>query len=794
MKIVVYPHDLGMGGSQTNAIELAGELVRLGVECTVFGQPGTLNARIDELGLPFVESVDPGHRPSPGVVRQLRDLVGKGGFDVVHGYEWPPTLDAVLAVRGLPAAAVVSTVMSMAVAPLIPSWVPLVVGTQQIAATERAAGRPRVALLEPPVDLRHNVSPDPPALDAFRRSWGLDGRPLVVCVTNLTAQMKLEGLLTAIEVAGGQQEFQLLIVGDGLSRTEVMQAAERANAAAGARTVVLTGELLDPRPAYAAADVVLGMGSSALRALAFAKPLIVQGERGFFEPLTPETLPLFGWQGWYGVGDGSPSGGSRLLSVLAPLLRDAALRADRGRFGREVVEGYSLTRAAERQLTIYREALAATYSPGERALGNTAAATAFLGYDVHRRWSRLRGHRHSDDFNAAPVAARERREPERRRIAEPAGDGTIVYLPGVPWHAVQGTDHRLALGLAEHHPVLWVDPPQSDWANRRNKIRPKRLSEVAPGITRLTVTVPLGVTRPIIREFAVARVARATRRHVREARATPLAWLCSATEPLLPTIGQGAALRIYLATDDVVAAAPLWRMSTSYLHAARERNLAHADLVLAVTQALADTLRRSDQLPVVFPNGCDLHRFDRIEEAERSGDVVLPSPIAGVVGQFNERTDLDMLSAVQERGISLLLVGPRSFASPGAAASFAGFVEREGVQWIDRVPSEKVVGYLRCLSVGLTPYADSTFNRRSFPLKTLEYLAAGIPVVATDVAPLTGFDRGFVHAASTPAAFATATLDATVPVDREAVRRSVAAFDWALRVEVLLGLIERWRS
>ena len=127
MKILVYPHDLGMGGSQTNAIELAGELVRLGVECTVFGRPGTLNARIEELGLPFIESVDHGRRPSPGVVRQLRDLVEKGGFDLVHGYEWPPTLEAALAVRGLPGTAVVSTVMSMAVAPFIPSWVPLVV-------------------------------------------------------------------------------------------------------------------------------------------------------------------------------------------------------------------------------------------------------------------------------------------------------------------------------------------------------------------------------------------------------------------------------------------------------------------------------------------------------------------------------------------------------------------------------------------------------------------------------------------------------------------------------------------
>ncbi|MBI4900502.1 MAG: glycosyltransferase, partial [Actinobacteria bacterium] len=297
MKVLVYPHDLGMGGSQTNAIELAGELRRLGVECTVFGRPGVLNARIAQLGLEFVPSAEPGSRPSPPVVRQLHDLVASDGFDLVHGYEWPPSLEAALAVRGLPGNGVVSTVMSMAVAPFIPHWVPLVVGTQQIAAAEKAAGRPRVSLLEPPVDLEHNEAPPAAELDAFREAWGLGDRPLVVCVTRLAAELKLEGLLTAIEVAGSRSDHQLLIVGDGPAHDQVAEAAERANAAGGARTVVLTGALLDPRPAYAVADIVLGMGGSALRALAFAKPLVVQGEHGFFEPLTPATEPLFRWQG-----------------------------------------------------------------------------------------------------------------------------------------------------------------------------------------------------------------------------------------------------------------------------------------------------------------------------------------------------------------------------------------------------------------------------------------------------------------------------------------------------------------
>ncbi len=789
MKVLVYPHDLGMGGSQTNAIELAAELRDLGVECAVFGRPGTLNARIEELGLRFIESVDPGRRPSPAVARQLRGLVDREGFDVVHGYEWPPTLEGVLALRGVPGKAVVSTVMSMAVAPFIPQWVPLVVGTQQIAAAEKAAGRPRVDLLEPPVDLRHNVAPEPAVLDAFREQWGLDGRPLVVCVTRLAAQLKLEGLLTAIEVAATQKDFQLLIVGDGPSRAAVTEAAGRANAASPG-SVVLTGELLDPRPAYAKADIVLGMGGSALRALAFAKPLIVQGERGFFEALTPDTLPTFSWQGWYGVGADPGSGRQHLLAALTPLLTDAELRAERGRYGREVVEEFSLTRAAEKQLAIYREALAASYSPGERAVDGTIAAGRFAAYHVRRRWSRLLKRGRSDDFNAAPVAGRSTPERVRPRSPQHADKGTIVYLPGVPWHAVHGTDHHLALELAQHHPVLWVDTPQSVWARWRRGITTPPVEEVAPGITRLVVRTPPGVTRPGVRELGIALVGRAARRRLQETGSVPLAWITSTTEPVLAAIRPDGAPRIYLATDDFVAGAPLWGMSTRYLHRAREANLHHSDEVLAVTADLAAALRRDATLPLVFPNGCDVHRYDAIAETVPAVGVRLTPPIAGVIGQFNERTDLGMLEAVQQRGVSLLLVGPRYFATPEAATRFEALAQRPGVQWVDRVPAEEVGGHLRHLSVGLTPYADSMFNRRSFPLKTLDYLAAGLPVVTTDVPPRTGFDPRFVVAASTPDGFAEEVARlAESTYDPKAIRASVETFDWRVRAQTLLDLI-----
>jgi len=297
-----------------------------------------------------------------------------------------------------------------------------------------------------------------------------------------------------------------------------------------------------------------------------------------------------------------------------------------------------------------------------------------------------------------------------------------------------------------------------------------------------------------VRELGIALVAQTVRRRLRDTSASPLAWIASTTEPVLAAVQPDGAPRIYLATDDFVAGASLWGMSTRYLHRAREANLRHADVVLAVTADLADALRRDTTPPVVFPNGCDLHQYDGMAETPLAPGVGLTPPIAGVVGQFNERTDLAVLEAVQRRGISLLLVGPRYFASPEAAARFEALTQRSGVHWVDRVPSEAVAGYLRHLRVGLTPYADTAFNRRSYPLKTLDYLAAGLPVVSTDVPSRTGFDPRFVRAASTPDAFADAVAEVAVTVyDPSAIRESVAPFDWERRAEVLLALIAGWR-
>ena len=401
MKVLVYPHSMEIGGSQINAVELAGAVRNRGHDVAVFGGPGPLRATVETLDLRVVEAPPVGRRPSPARALALVDAVRDGDFDLVHAYEWPPTLEATYGPHAWCSTPVVSTVLSMAVAPFLPRHLPLVVGTEQIRSACTATGRVRVHLIEPPVDTVDNAPRPRP--EAFAARWRVaPGVPVVVVVSRLAHELKRTGLLeamTAVAALPSSWGARLLVVGDGDARTELQQRAAAVNLGAGREVVTLTGALLDPRAAYALADVVLGMGSSILRGMAFAKAAVVQGEAGFWEAVTPESLPTFLRQGWYGHGGG---GAVRLTGILAELLADRGRLVGLGSLSRDlVVSRFSLDRAAALQEQVYAGALTGGCTGGRTG----ALVRSFAGlvvYKARRRRDRSRGRAATDDFNALP--------------------------------------------------------------------------------------------------------------------------------------------------------------------------------------------------------------------------------------------------------------------------------------------------------------------------------------------------------------------------------------------------------
>lgn len=360
LRILVYPHDLAIGGSQINAIDLAAGAQAAGHEVIVYGVPGPLTDYIAERGLRFLPASATKYRPAPSRIIELARITRRERIDLIHAYEWPPCLDAYYGASLFCGVPVLCTVLSMSVSGQVPSSMPLIMGTEDLGRQARARQTGPIWVIEPPID----VDRDNPTLDGrpFRAAHAVvDEDFLVVSVSRHALDLKLDSLVRAVdavEMIGGRHRVVLALVGDGPAHAALKERAESVNHRLGRRAIVLCGQQLDPRGAYAAADLVVAMGSSALRTLAIGRPLIVQGERAFSEVFEPATLTMFLNQGFYGLADDAPDA-SRLAAQIERLVLDANLRLSLADYGRQVVvERFSLERALALQLEIYREVIA----------------------------------------------------------------------------------------------------------------------------------------------------------------------------------------------------------------------------------------------------------------------------------------------------------------------------------------------------------------------------------------------------------------------------------------------------
>lgn len=367
MRVLIGLHHVTLGGDTINAVELAGRLISRGHEVNLlaFTNPDGSDDEAPLLRLAHEGGISVRTFPRPRgmrtriqIVRQLSDYVRARSFDVVHAFGHQDTYYAFVATYGLAGVPLVVNDYAMSVTKALPRRVPLVVGTREVAEEARRMRLGAVSLIEPPVDVKSNapgiVDPEP-----LRARYGITPTDvLLVIVSRLVKTMKGESLRAAIDAVRllDDSSVKLMLVGDGDARADLADRAAKVNADLGRKAVVLTGCMRDPRPAYAAADVVLGMGHSGLRGMAFGKPVLIVGERGFCRPLSPETFEHVDYVGVYGVGDGSDAG-PKLAAYLKPLIDDADSRRRLGAFGREVVcERYSLDAAADQLEAVYENA------------------------------------------------------------------------------------------------------------------------------------------------------------------------------------------------------------------------------------------------------------------------------------------------------------------------------------------------------------------------------------------------------------------------------------------------------
>jgi glycosyltransferase involved in cell wall biosynthesis len=224
-----------------------------------------------------------------------------------------------------------------------------------------------------------------------------------------------------------------------------------------------------------------------------------------------------------------------------------------------------------------------------------------------------------------------------------------------------------------------------------------------------------------------------------------------------------------------------------------------ADALVAITRPLRDQLVESFGLKiptVVIPDAVDLDRFQPPHEAG--------PPRLVYIGQLQEWKGVDVLiralAALPE--VSALVVGGRPGEDPRRDALQA-LALREGVadriEWTGFLRQADIAPRLRRGDVGVVPTRrDEGQNVAASPLKLFEYMAAGLPVVASDMPSLRDVIRsgenGVLFPEGNPGALAQQVRPLLEPATyarlSAASRAEAKGHTWSDRARRILEVVE----
>jgi glycosyltransferase involved in cell wall biosynthesis len=392
-------------------------------------------------------------------------------------------------------------------------------------------------------------------------------------------------------------------------------------------------------------------------------------------------------------------------------------------------------------------------------------------------------------------------------VSEPASRATlqgrdIVCVGFADWDTELWTNqHHLMSRLARENRVLFVESlglrqPQLAGRDLRRILRRLRRGVAAPraadGLHVLSpLVVPLhrfAAVRALNRRLLPLLVRRAVRRLGLH---RPILWAyVPQAEALLDALDPS--LVVYHCVDDIAAQPGI---DAASFRAAEARFAARADLVLASAPSLAQRLRTIASNVVDAPNVADTELF---AQALGEGPVdaaldALPRPRVVFTGAVvATKLDVPLLAALARARPewSFALVGPVGPGDPRTDVS--ALAAEPNVHLLGPRRYGELPDVLRGADAGLIPYARNELTDAIFPMKVYEYLAAGLPVVATELPSIA--DVREVARAPDVAGIA-ALLDTALADDgpQRRAERSAAAADrsWDARLAEIAAAIER---
>lgn len=367
------------------------------------------------------------------------------------------------------------------------------------------------------------------------------------------------------------------------------------------------------------------------------------------------------------------------------------------------------------------------------------------------------------------------------------------------WGRLPSSTQHLMRGLSKTHKILWVDSmglrqpsvSSGDISRIFSKIR-KFLSGIKEIEHNIFVLTPLVIpmhkysfirwVNKIILRFLVRRFLSSHR--IKEF----IQWSsCPTSAMMINSLGELA--NVYYIGDEFSEFSQFDKRLVGKLE---KRLLVKSDLLLVVSEKLLESKCRFNPLVYKIPHGCDYDHFSKsaaLSEKDVPGELrKIPGPIIGYFGLIRDWFDFEMLrdTFTKHRDWSLVLIG-------SSDTDTSVISDLPNVHFLGPKPYKFLPQYLKGFDICIIPYRKTEVTMNANPLKLLEYLSSGKPVITTDLPSVRPYRKGLTIV-KTASEFEQAIPDviANESQNKRTVRMEIAKSNsWQDRIDKIESIFDK---
>jgi len=337
----------------------------------------------------------------------------------------------------------------------------------------------------------------------------------------------------------------------------------------------------------------------------------------------------------------------------------------------------------------------------------------------------------------------------------------VICLSNQLWDFPLWTNKRHVMSRLPKlgHEVLFVDPPiNTGWVFLRNLLRGKWslkriLTQIKKTEEGVTVFSPLNL-HTLSDKYSQShskRIDKIAKKYFKGQERKTILWIyhveIKGLENYLKNIKHD--ILVYDCVDNYEGFPKYDTLEKKKWISDQEKHLAtRADIVFSTTPGLTERLKKYNPKTYFTPNVGDYERFFDIKNKgfEVPNDLKdIPKPIVAFTGALDEyKFDKELFrkSAQENTSCSFVIIGPVALKDRSSSKKELGLDSLKNVFFLGTKEYSDLPKYLSHFDATIIPYQLNSYTVGGcFPVKFLDYLAAGLPTVVTDLPTYAPFDQ-----------------------------------------------------